>query len=271
MFCVYKTDPDWIKVLRKLSPEIQINFWRRNKNNSKLPLGSWFYFNERGTRTIVGRAIFIGQEIQTIDKAWQLYGIGNGVNSLDEFRQRAADVLGVESPDAKIGCLLLSDAQFLAPGNEYVASHDEYPPGPFPLRLFEDNLLPTLHSHFKNIQKAPNFEIRETTSIFKEGAESYSYRRGYERNPEARKHCLDYHGYKCKACGLLLEEKYGSAARELIHVHHLFPISNIGEEREIDAINELAPLCPNCHAVAHRREPPFSIEEIKIFLGKKTI
>jgi hypothetical protein len=271
MFCIYKTDPDWIKVVRQLSPENQINFWRRNTNNFNLPQGSWFYFNERGTRKIIGRAIFIGQELQTIDRAWSLYGIGNGVNSLEEFRQRATEVLGLESLDAEIGCILLSDMQFLTPENVFIASRDEYPPGPFPFRYFDESLLPTLHAHFKNTLKSSNFEIKETASKFKEGAESYSYRRGYERNLEARKLCLDHHGYRCKACGVLLEEKYGTAARELIHVHHLFPISNIGEEREVDAIKELAPLCPNCHAVAHRREPPFSIEEIKMLLDKKAI
>ena len=61
------------------------------------------------------------------------------------------------------------------------------------------------------------------------------------------------------------KEVYGSEAEGLIHVHHLVPVSKIGqmgEDYEFDPIRDLRPLCPNCHAVAHRKEPPFTIEEL---------
>ena len=40
-------------------------------------------------------------------------------------------------------------------------------------------------------------------------------------------------------------------------------------EYRLDPIRDLRPVCPNCHAVIHRREPPFSIEEIKHMLEKE--
>jgi 5-methylcytosine-specific restriction enzyme A len=51
-----------------------------------------------------------------------------------------------------------------------------------------------------------------------------------------------------------------------IHVHHLTPLSSLGTDYEVDPIRDLRPVCPNCHAVLHRREPPYSPEEVQQFL-----
>ncbi|HCO7574031.1 HNH endonuclease [Escherichia fergusonii] len=29
----------------------------------------------------------------------------------------------------------------------------------------------------------------------------------------------------------------------------------------------LPPVCPNCHAMLHRRKPPFTLEELKALMG----
>jgi hypothetical protein len=272
MFCVYKTDPDWINVVKDLTAENQICFWRRNTNNFNLPKSSWFYFNLRGSKTFVGRAVFVRQELLPIPKAWELYGIGNGVSSLEIFRQRATEVLGIDDQDAVIGCILLADLQLLKPQNYFEATSEEYPSTQSPFRYFErtveDAQFPRLQNYFAEIFKSQSIQPNAVVKYF-EGAENYSYRRGFERNPEARMKCLEFHGFKCKACGILLEEKYGPIARGFIHVHHLSPLAESDSSHEIDPIKELAPLCPNCHCIAHRRQPPFSIDELKTFLGKQ--
>ncbi|MDZ4262526.1 MAG: winged helix-turn-helix domain-containing protein [Pseudomonadota bacterium] len=84
----------------------------------------------------------------------------------------------------------------------------------------------------------------------------------YERNSEARQKCIDHYGYSCTVCGLSFVEKYGERGRNFIHVHHIVPISSIGEEYVVNPINDLRPVCPNCHAVIHRTDPPCGIEEI---------
>jgi 5-methylcytosine-specific restriction protein A len=63
-------------------------------------------------------------------------------------------------------------------------------------------------------------------------------------------------------------DKYGKVAEGFIEIHHLTPVSQLGPGYVIDPMNDLAPLCPNCHSIAHRRMPPFSIEEIRGFLKK---
>ncbi|MCM3742932.1 DUF3427 domain-containing protein [Sporosarcina luteola] len=102
---------------------------------------------------------------------------------------------------------------------------------------------------------------------FIEGTKKDSTITIYERNPAARKACLDYYGYGCLVCSMNFEERYGEIGREFIHVHHEVEISTIGEEYEIDPINELKPVCPNCHAMLHKRKPAYSIDELKEISG----
>jgi len=53
-----------------------------------------------------------------------------------------------------------------------------------------------------------------------------------------------------------------------IHVHHLKQISEIGEAYQVDPIQDLQPVCPNCHAIIHKRKPPYTIEEMKTLLRR---
>lgn len=65
------------------------------------------------------------------------------------------------------------------------------------------------------------------------------------------------------------EEKYGEIRRGFIHVHFFIPISSVGENYVIDPINHLVPVCPNCHNMLHRKDPPFSPEELKTKIKKQ--
>ena len=79
-----------------------------------------------------------------------------------------------------------------------------------------------------------------------------------ERNPEARKKCFkhywDLHNGKiiCECCGIDFNEVYGELGLGFIEVHHLDPISNYDETHKIDPVNDLVPLCSNCHSMIHR-------------------
>lgn len=99
-----------------------------------------------------------------------------------------------------------------------------------------------------------------------EGGKKTKYVTTYERNPAARKDCLDHHGAVCKVCEFDFLTEYGVLGQGFMHVHHLNPVSaNDGEVAEIDPIADLRPVCPNCHAMLHRRKPPYTIEELKGF------
>lgn len=88
----------------------------------------------------------------------------------------------------------------------------------------------------------------------------------FERNPVARRKCIAHYGLSCTVCRFNFENAYGSSAEGYAHVHHLMPLASIGEEYVIDPIEDLRPVCANCHAVIHLRQPPYSIEEMKVML-----
>lgn len=92
----------------------------------------------------------------------------------------------------------------------------------------------------------------------------------YERDRRNRAAAISIHGKACKACGLDMARKYGTVASGFIEVHHIVPVSEIGGNYQIDPSKDLVPLCPNCHAVVHRRNPPFSVEEVSRMIKKST-
>jgi 5-methylcytosine-specific restriction enzyme A len=94
------------------------------------------------------------------------------------------------------------------------------------------------------------------------GVHSYFGNR-YERSRVNRAACLRHFGLRCRGCGDLVEDKYGVLGREVIHVHHIVPISQMGGPSEVNPLTDLIPLCPNCHNVVHREDPPVSIEWLR--------
>lgn len=94
----------------------------------------------------------------------------------------------------------------------------------------------------------------------------------YERDSTAREICIKAHGCKCNVCGLDFEKKYGELGRGFIHVHHIVPISTVGEEYKVDPIKDLIPVCPNCHAMLHRRgnDDMLSVKELQEIIQKQS-
>jgi len=97
---------------------------------------------------------------------------------------------------------------------------------------------------------------------YSEGSTKIIYVNAYERNSKARQKCLEEYGYKCSVCNFDFEDIYGSIGKKFIHVHHLIPLSEIGEEYQVNSITDLRPVCPNCHAMLYKGNP-YSIEELQ--------
>lgn len=115
-------------------------------------------------------------------------------------------------------------------------------------------------------------EIQNPETVY-EGAKKVITVNSYERNREARNMCIAVHGCKCAVCGMNFEDVYGELGRGFIHVHHVVPISSIGKEYELKPAKDLIPVCPNCHAMLHRKDPPYTINELtdKLKLKKQHI
>lgn len=90
-----------------------------------------------------------------------------------------------------------------------------------------------------------------------------------ERNRAARLKCIEEYGAACCICNLDFGKRYGPDADGFIHVHHLYPLSQIDGEHPINPINDLRPVCPNCHAVLHLGGLCRSIDEVKLLLHRQ--
>jgi predicted HNH restriction endonuclease len=108
-------------------------------------------------------------------------------------------------------------------------------------------------------------EIEQAPKLV-EGATYQVTVNAYERNPKARRMCIAHYGAKCFVCGFDFEGKYGVIGRGIIHVHHERALSTIGEAYEVNPITDLKPICPNCHAIIHKRNPAFTVEEVRVML-----
>lgn len=98
-----------------------------------------------------------------------------------------------------------------------------------------------------------------------EGAKKQIIVNAYERNNTARKICLEYYGYRCCVCNFDFGHFYGTEFEGKIHVHHLKALCEINKEYVIDPINDLRPVCPNCHLALHSKKGsvPYTIEELR--------
>jgi 5-methylcytosine-specific restriction protein A len=85
----------------------------------------------------------------------------------------------------------------------------------------------------------------------------------HERDRRARAACLAHYGTTCAACGVDFEKRYGKLGRGFIHVHHLTELSSVGSDYQVDPINDMRPICPNCHTMVHRVRPPLSIQQLR--------
>jgi hypothetical protein len=101
-----------------------------------------------------------------------------------------------------------------------------------------------------------------------EGAVKKVLVNAYERSREARRKCISHWGYKCQICSVSLEDIYGPYGIDFIHVHHLIPLSEIKNSYVVDPVNDMIPVCPNCHAILHRMQSENPIKDIKRVLKK---
>lgn len=101
-------------------------------------------------------------------------------------------------------------------------------------------------------------------AVFREGALADVVQSRRERDPSARAACIAAHGYACAVCNFDFVTRYGALGERFTHVHHLTPLAD--GERDVDPVVDMQPVCPNCHAMLHRRSPPLSIAELKAAL-----
>ena len=112
------------------------------------------------------------------------------------------------------------------------------------------------------LEQADGLTAGELPVGFPEGDGTAIVVNRYERDRRNRAAAIVIHGVRCKGCGMDFGERYGEVAAGYIEVHHTVPISRLGPGYVINPALDLVPLCANCHRVAHRTDPPLSVEAI---------
>ena len=141
------------------------------------------------------------------------------------------------------------------------------------LRFVKLKGLREIHSKYYNLL-SKNSEIIYPDEIedviYFEGTKRRIVVNAYERDNKARKKCIEHYGYKCVICNFDFEQYYGEIGKEFIHVHHLKSLAEIGEAYKVNPIDDLRPVCPNCHAMLHKRKPAYEVEELIGYISDKT-
>ena len=105
-------------------------------------------------------------------------------------------------------------------------------------------------------------DARDAAHLY-EGAVHRVHMNAYERSWKARRSCIEHYGSNCIVCGFDFSSMYGDIGQGFIHVHHLTQLSEIGETYAVDPVKDLRPVCPNCHAMLHKRQPPYTLEQLQ--------
>jgi 5-methylcytosine-specific restriction enzyme A len=123
----------------------------------------------------------------------------------------------------------------------------------------------TIISNHGTLQN-PVDEEDEIADGYSEGRIVVRLHRVRERDPRIasrkRKSLLKLKGFLgCEACGINLEETYGSQRFDVYECHHLLPLHMTGETKT--KIQDVALLCPTCHRIAHRIVPWPTLDQLK--------
>lgn len=104
-----------------------------------------------------------------------------------------------------------------------------------------------------------------------EGASYHKRVKRYERSHINRAACLEIYGDSCQICEFNFGRHFGELGEGFIHIHHIVPLSKMGESYALDPGKDLIPVCPNCHAMLHRRNPVLLPEELRQLLRKREV
>lgn len=116
-----------------------------------------------------------------------------------------------------------------------------------------------LDNNFNEIQRKEVIERDYSNLVIEEGFIKFSQIKTKNRSRKlvdiAKQHYSVGGKIYCSVCNFNFENFYGETGRGYIEIHHLKPIftyeSNI-EQFLIDALNNVAPVCANCHRIIHR-------------------
>lgn len=175
----------------------------------------------------------------------------------------------IDEPTGELGDLLGWERQFKAPWKHVCALniHSSTPISEQEITTIVNNSQKTESNFYASAAPLRKPEALSEGSIIELTLTTY------ERNPAARKACLDHYGTQCQVCGFDFGKVYGQIGRDFIHVHHVIALSQVRGAHAVDPIRDLIPVCPNCHAMLHISQgSPLAVEKLRaIIINEKKI
>lgn len=119
--------------------------------------------------------------------------------------------------------------------------------------LVHSSLLPGAQLKKTNTQES-------NQTYFDEGFKRVIAKEVTVRNKRVVLYAKNKYGVKCAVCEFEFAEKYGAHGFGFIEMHHLNPVKD-GKRKT--TVNDLRPVCSNCHRMLHKGERLLSIDELK--------
>ncbi|HGM9833524.1 TPA: HNH endonuclease [Proteus mirabilis] len=257
-YYIYTWNPDKWKWLDRIEAICKVNneeyyshIWS-SKNIKKIKKGDIFFLLQTGkkNRGIIGLGI--------------IEGIAKNLPIWDSVRAKK----GETEDKAILSFKVLSDIPILS-REELLEKYPHPTNSEWNIQTIGQNVQDELAELlFKGIErKIGNITIDNThvsdSKYYREGKPRTTTVTTYDRNSEAREACLAEYGYICSICNFDFYRHYGVLGKNFIEVHHLNQLADLAEEHEINPIEDLRPVCSNCHRMLHRKRPALSIKELQ--------
>jgi predicted HNH restriction endonuclease len=120
-----------------------------------------------------------------------------------------------------------------------------------------------VHKSLLPIDKRPSVRAIENERLYHEGFRQQIFTEISKRNSSLIQKAKAVYGTTCEVCGFDFEKTYGTHGEGFIEMHHLYPIASGTRSTKLE---DVRPVCANCHRMLHRGPKLLSIEELKDIL-----
>lgn len=150
-------------------------------------------------------------------------------------------------------------------GSGYGRSHIWYVDTP-ERQTVKNEILDYIEAYANSLQYTHEYIHEDEVKYYHEGKKGITQTPQRTASRKAREKCIRRKGCYCNVCGFDFEKEYGALGKGYIEVHHITPIGVLSTAKDYkgtDPEKDLIPLCPNCHSMIHKQNPPYHPDTIK--------
>ena len=122
-----------------------------------------------------------------------------------------------------------------------------------------ETIFGVLDKDFGSKEFRPDREFEEWKRYCKEAS-------FFRRNPGLRKQAISTYGLSCYVCKFNFAKCYGSVGDGFVEIHHENPLAEriefLSGIRTSTTVENVKPVCSNCHRMLHRETPAMSIRQL---------